>query len=67
METPNLLTLADVARLLNERLNRVKYAVDEYRIEPRQRAGIIRLWHPDDVPAIRAALTRIANRRGGGR
>lgn len=65
MDTPNLLTLAEVARLVGVSQSRVKYAICEYRIEPRQRAGIIRLWHVDDLPKIKSALARIQSRRGG--
>ena len=64
MET-KLLTLADVARLLNAKPSRIKYAIEQYRIEPRQRAGIIRLWAVDDLPTIRSAMLRIESRRGG--
>lgn len=63
----NLLTLRDVAERLSVRLHTAKYAIAEYRIEPRQRAGIIRLWAVEDLPTIAAAVRRVAERRGGAR
>lgn len=63
----NLLTLRDVAGRLGVRLHTAKYAVAEYEIAPRQRAGIIRLWSVDDLPTIEAAIRRVAGRRGGAR
>jgi hypothetical protein len=63
VETGRLLTLGDVARECGAKPSRVKYALTEYRIEPHQRAGILRLFHPEQIPEIKAALRRIANRR----
>ena len=60
---PDLLTLTDVARACGVRKHRAKYAVDEYDIAPRQRAGVIRLWHRDQLPSIKSALARISGRR----
>jgi len=60
-----LLTLRDVANRLNARQHRVKYAIEAYSIEPRQRAGIIRLWGESDLPQIHAALNRTAGRVRG--
>ena len=64
MEPSELLTLGQVARACGVAPHRVKYAVAEYRIEPRQRAGILRLWAPDQLAAVKAALSRIARRSG---
>ena len=61
--SPPLLTIGDIARLCRVRLHQAKYAIQEYRIEPRQRAGIIRLWSVEDLPHIQSALNRIAERR----
>ena len=61
--SPNLLTIRDVARACGVRVHQAKYAVAEYGIEPRQRAGIIRLWSEQDLPHIRSALARISARR----
>jgi hypothetical protein len=63
-----LLTLGDVLRecaaeFPDVRLHQLKYAIASYRIEERQRAGVLRLWHPDDLPQIKSALRRIAGRR----
>ena len=63
---PTLLTLREITRLCpGFRLHQVKYAVDEYGIAPHSRVGIIRLWTEDDLPRIKSALHRIAQRRGG--
>ena len=63
--TADLLTLRDIARECGVRFHQVKYAISEYGIEPRQRAGIIRLYSRDDIPTVKAALERIAERRRG--
>ena len=60
MEPSPLLTLGDVARACGVPPHRAKYAIAEYGIEPRQRAGILRLWAPEQVAAVRAALIRIS-------
>ncbi len=58
-------TIGEIARRERVPLHRVSYAVDSYRIEPTQRAGIIRLFDDGKVEVIRAALRRIAGRNGG--
>ena len=58
-----LLTLGQIARELNYPLHRLKYAIDAYRVEPTQRAGIIRLFSRQDLPRIKSILNRIASRR----
>jgi hypothetical protein len=65
MDQPNqrLLTIRDIARECGVKTHRAKYAVDQYEIEPRQRAGIIRLWSTDQLPLIQSALNRIAGRK----
>jgi hypothetical protein len=60
---PEFLTIRDVASACGVRMHQAKYAVDEYSIEPRQRAGIIRLFHRDQLPTIKSALARISGRR----
>jgi hypothetical protein len=58
------LTLGDLRKELpGVREHQLKYAIASYRIEPVRRAGIIRLWHRDQLPLIRSALSRIAGRR----
>lgn len=61
---PSLLTITEVARLIGVAVYRVKYALDVHNIEPRQRAGVIRLWSVDDVPAIREAVEKCSRREG---
>jgi hypothetical protein len=61
-----LLTVGDIARETRQPLHKVRYALDSYRIEPVQRAGIIRLYSTDDLPRITSALARIAARKGAG-
>jgi hypothetical protein len=64
----SLLTITDIEREIRAdfpcvRRHHLTYALREYRIEPSQRAGIIRLWHRNQLDAIRGALVRIADRR----
>lgn len=61
---PPLLTVGAIARRTGQPLHRVRYAIDAYRIEPVQRAGILRLFSSDDLARIQSAMKRIADRRG---
>ena len=65
-ETPPLMTMRDAARRIGVATHRLRYAIDEHAIEPKQRAGIIRLYGPDQLPAMKSALRRIAERRTNG-
>ncbi len=58
-----LLTLGQIADQLKVSTHRVKYAVDQYRIKPRARVGILRVWSVDAIPLIETALARIAENR----
>jgi hypothetical protein len=60
-----LLTLGQLAERLDVSTHRLKYAIDQYRIAPATRVGIIRVWSEDAIPLIRSALARIASNRGG--
>ncbi len=62
-ETP-LKTLGEIAAELGRPIHQVQYAVRTNRIGETQRAGIIRLYGPDQIGMIRTALHRIAERRG---
>lgn len=62
--TETLLTIGDIARECGVQQHIVKYAIASYSIEPRQRAGIIRLWSRDQLDEIKSALKRTAERRG---
>ena len=59
------LTLGDVAKRLDKSPHVVDYAIRTYRIEARQRAGILRLWAEEDIPTIAAAVRRTSERRAG--
>jgi hypothetical protein len=66
----DLLTLGDVVRVIARdhpdiRQHQVKYALSVSHIEPRQRAGILRLWGRDQLSDIRSAVERIAARGEG--
>ncbi len=63
-QTWTLLTLGQIAARLNVSTHRVKYAIDQYHIEPTTRVGILRAWTEDRIPLIESALRRIAARRG---
>lgn len=60
-----LMTVRDISRRLDVPLHRLKYAIEVYDIQPRQRVGIIRQWAEEDLPTIEAAVRRVAGRRGG--
>lgn len=62
-----LLTLGQLAERLDVSTHRLKYAIDQYRIAPATRVGIIRVWSEDAIPLIQSALSRIASNRSGGR
>lgn len=57
------LTVGDVARRLGEPRNRVEYAIGKAGIQERGRAGILRLFSIDQIPAIEAAVGAIRVRR----
>jgi hypothetical protein len=56
-------TVGDLAAVFKVSQARVKYAVTTYNITHRMQAGVIRLWHKDDLPAIKSALIRIGSNR----
>lgn len=60
-----LLTLGQLSERLDVASHRIKYAIDQYRIEPTMRVGIIRVWSENDIPRIKSALSRIAANKGG--
>jgi hypothetical protein len=64
---PELLTLGDLHREIalrcpGVRRHQLTYAIDSYSIEPRQRAGVLRLFGRDQIPSILAALARTTGR-----
>ena len=59
----DLLTVGDVARKLGVPRARVDYALDKAGIRERARAGILRLFSPDQLPVIEAALGTVRVRR----
>lgn len=59
-----LKTVGDIAREEGVPAHRVAYAIETYRIEPTQRAGILRLYDESKIVAIRSALRRISQRSG---
>ncbi len=64
-ETTQFMTLGEIAALLGTTTHRVKYAVEQSRIKPAMRVGIIRVWSAEGFHQIKDALARIAaNRRG---
>ena len=64
-EPVELFTVGQVAERLGLPLHVVRYAIDAYRIKPRMRVGILRVWSGDDLEAIAHAARRTAqNRRG---
>ena len=55
----DLITLGTVARQLGIPRHRVSYAIERAGIEERGRAGILRLFAPDQLAEIRAAVEAI--------
>jgi hypothetical protein len=67
MLEPNpLRTVGDLRRIHFPRvqLHQLKYALSTYNIEPRARAGTLRLYHVDQLAEIRNALRRTTGMRG---
>lgn len=58
-----LLTVGDIARRIGVPRARVDYALDKAGIRERTRAGIIRLFSPDQLPVIQAALATVRSRQ----
>ena len=55
----NLLTIGEIARRLGVARTRLDYAIDKAGIRERGRAGILRLFSPDQIPVIEAALATV--------
>lgn len=64
---PRFLTLGQLAIYFKISPHRIKYAIDQYRIAPTARVGIIRVWSEDSIPLICSALARIASNKKGAR
>lgn len=64
---PRLLTIGEIAERLDVSMHRLKYAIDQYKIVPDRRVGIIRVWSEDKLPLIERALAKIAENRHGAR
>jgi hypothetical protein len=64
----SLMTLREVRNLYFPAIpiHRLKYAVAEHGIEPRQRAGTTRLFADDQLGEIRQAMDLVATHRGAG-
>ncbi len=58
----NLVTTGEIARTLGIARPRVDYAIEKAGIKERGRAGILRLYSPDQIPVIRAALETVRTR-----
>ena len=61
--TPSLMTVGDIARELEVPRARVDYALEKGGIREKGRAGILRLYSPEQIPVIRAALGTVRSRR----
>ena len=60
-----LLTLGQLASELGTTTYQLKYAIDQHRIEPLARVGILRVWSERSIPRMGRALASVArNRRG---
>lgn len=56
-------TIGQIARQLGVARSRLDYAVSKVGIKERGRAGIIRLFSPDQIPSMRAALETVRPHR----
>ncbi len=65
MEHTNLLTASQIADQFGEPPQRVTYIIRKYRLKPVERVGIIRLFSPEQVEAIREGLCNIQIRTEG--
>lgn len=63
----NLLTIGDIARKLGIARTRLKYAIVKARIQEEVRAGILRLFSPDQIPVMEAALATVQARKNNDR
>lgn len=61
---PKLMTIGELAIRLGVSTHRLKYAIDQYHIEPTRRVGIIRVWSEDQIFLIESALSKIGRKRG---
>lgn len=61
-QLPSIFTLRELARVVGKPVWQLNYALDVYDVQPRRRAGIVRLFDRDQLPEILAALSRVANR-----
>ncbi len=58
----SLKTPGDIARTLGVRLHRVTYCLNTRPIRPIRRAGVVRLYAPEAVQAVRDVLDQIDSR-----
>ena len=63
MAEQELLTVGQIADLLQEQPSRVGYIIAKYRIKPVHRVGIIRLFSNKQIEAIKEGLYGIQIRR----
>jgi hypothetical protein len=63
MNSESLMTITEVSRECGVAPHVAKYAIAANGIEPRMRAGVIRLWSREDLPTIKAAINRTSLRR----
>jgi hypothetical protein len=64
MTIDELSTIGQIADRLGEPPSRVGYIISKFRLKPRQRVGIIRLFDEDQIEAIRQGLYNIQVRTG---
>lgn len=57
-----LLTTGVIARKLGVARARLDYAIDKAGIRERGRAGILRLFSPNQIPVLEAALRTVRSR-----
>lgn len=65
IEPDKALTIGEIARRLGCPIHRIEYIIESRHIQPRQRAGIARVFAETDVEYIGSVLRRIEAERGG--
>ena len=59
MRQNDLYTVGDLSREWGIRRDRLAYAIGRADIQPARRIGITRLFTPEQLPAIKAAVMRV--------
>jgi len=62
-KVPSCLTVGEIARRLGCPLHRVEYLIRSRHIRPASRAGLLRVFSPEDMRRIASDLNRMDSKR----